>query len=403
LSAVDGRVRVAAPVNMISHSMQGGCVCENAPLIRIAASNVELGALFAPRPLLMVSATGDWTRETPEIEFPAVRGVYRLYGAGERVGNVHVDAPHNYNLSSREAVYRHFGAWLLEKPDRYSKFEEPPYEMEKPEALRVFPGHGPLEGYAAGEDLVPQLIGIQREKWARVMKAGEDEGIDLRESFREVLGDAFGLDSRRPLDVTAVDAGEVSGPGFREARFVLRVAQTGAAIPAIVFELAEPTDSAPVLIVHGEGKAALSNANGEPAGVAREWLSKGRTIALIDVFGKGESQGEREDRGFPDTFAPTDTAYRVQDIIAAIRWLKREYGGRVEVVGLGEAGVWCLFASALESPGGDLSVDFNGFNPNDDAEWVARHYVPSIRTLGGIATAAKLIAPGRLKVSGLDE
>ncbi|MCH8203919.1 MAG: hypothetical protein IID09_02090 [Candidatus Hydrogenedentes bacterium] len=72
--------------------------------------------------------------------------------------------------------------------------------------------------------------------------------------------------------------------------------------------------------------------------------------------------------------------------------------GRVDVVGLGEAGLWCLFAAALEPPGGDVHVDLNGFNPDDDAQWVARHYVPSIRSLGDIATAAYLIEPGRLTI-----
>src|SRR5690606_37701194 len=65
LMAVDPRIKVAAPVNMISSTMQGGCLCENAPIIRLNNSNMEIGALMAPRPLLLVSATGDWTRETP--------------------------------------------------------------------------------------------------------------------------------------------------------------------------------------------------------------------------------------------------------------------------------------------------------------------------------------------------
>jgi hypothetical protein len=48
LAAVDDRIEVSAPVNMISHYMQGGDVCENAPSLRLDTSNVEIGALAAP-------------------------------------------------------------------------------------------------------------------------------------------------------------------------------------------------------------------------------------------------------------------------------------------------------------------------------------------------------------------
>jgi hypothetical protein len=75
-SAVDDRIAVSVPVNMISLHMQGGCLCENPPGLRLETTNVEIAATIAPRPLLMVSATGDWTGETLENEYPAVRSVY---------------------------------------------------------------------------------------------------------------------------------------------------------------------------------------------------------------------------------------------------------------------------------------------------------------------------------------
>jgi hypothetical protein len=67
LAAVDDRIRVAVPVNMISLHMQGGCLCENLPGLRLETNNVEIAATIAPRPMLMVSATGDWTKETMEV------------------------------------------------------------------------------------------------------------------------------------------------------------------------------------------------------------------------------------------------------------------------------------------------------------------------------------------------
>ena len=64
LMAVEERLAAAAPICMISLHMQGGCLCENAPLLRIDATNVELARLFAPRPAFMGSCTGDWTMDS---------------------------------------------------------------------------------------------------------------------------------------------------------------------------------------------------------------------------------------------------------------------------------------------------------------------------------------------------
>jgi len=81
LTAVDSRITASSPVNMISAHMQGGCACENAPNLRVDTNNMEIGVLAAPRPLLLIAATGDWTKDTLTLEFPAIRSVYRLLGA----------------------------------------------------------------------------------------------------------------------------------------------------------------------------------------------------------------------------------------------------------------------------------------------------------------------------------
>jgi hypothetical protein len=77
---------------------------------------VEIAASIAPRPLLMVSATGDWTAKTMESEFPAVRALYTLVDAGERVHAIRVQAEHNYNRESREAMYAWMAHWLQRAP-----------------------------------------------------------------------------------------------------------------------------------------------------------------------------------------------------------------------------------------------------------------------------------------------
>ena len=137
LMAIDDRIKVSAPVNMISAHMQGGCLCENAPNLRLDFSNIEIGAMMAPRPLLLVSATGDWTKDTPDVEYPAIRSIYQHFGATDKIHQVQIDAEHNYNKASREAVYQWFAKWLLEIQDS-SELTEVDFTVESDEDLLVF-------------------------------------------------------------------------------------------------------------------------------------------------------------------------------------------------------------------------------------------------------------------------
>jgi len=138
-SAVDDRIAVSVPVNMISLHMQGGCLCENPPGLRLETTNVEIAATIAPRPLLMISATGDWTAETLENEYPAVRAIYNLFDAGDRVQAVRMTADHNYNKDSREAMYRWMARWLQNKPAD-GKVAERSFTPESIPNLLVFHG-----------------------------------------------------------------------------------------------------------------------------------------------------------------------------------------------------------------------------------------------------------------------
>ncbi len=151
LAAVDDRIRAAAPVNMVSFIMQGGCECENTSGLRIGTNNVEIASITAPRPMLMVSATGDWTRNMLEEEFPAVRSVYNLYGASDKVSAVRIDAPHNYNQRSRAAVYRFFlqNFGVAANADE----ERPPADLAK---LRLLTAPATTLGPATSAELFSQ-------------------------------------------------------------------------------------------------------------------------------------------------------------------------------------------------------------------------------------------------------
>ena len=112
-SAIDDRIDVSAPVVMVSAHFFGGCICESAKPIhkhgRFETNNVEIAACFAPKPLLLVSDGHDWTKNVPDVEYPYIRNIYKLYGAEDNVEFAHFENEvHNYGPSKRQAVYKFF-------------------------------------------------------------------------------------------------------------------------------------------------------------------------------------------------------------------------------------------------------------------------------------------------------
>jgi hypothetical protein len=109
-------------------------------------------------------------------------------------------------------------------------------------------------------------------------------------------------------------------------------------------------------------------------------------------------QRETSDRFFT-TYNRTDDANRVQDILTALAWLKRRPGvRRVSLVGLEQAGLWCLLAQAL-APGLDAVVaDADAFATERDEPYLDRVFIPLLRSVGGFETALTLGLGSRVRV-----
>ncbi|TKK65799.1 acetylxylan esterase [Ilyomonas limi] len=146
ITALDDRIKLSAPVVMLSCYMYGGCPCETGMPIHLCGggtNNPEIAAMAAPRPQLIVSDGGDWTDHVPQIEFPYLKKMYSYYGAANNVENVHLAGEgHDYGPSKRQALYhfiaRHFNLDSTHLLDAAGNFNEHGITVEKTDAMLVF-------------------------------------------------------------------------------------------------------------------------------------------------------------------------------------------------------------------------------------------------------------------------
>jgi len=286
LAAADDRVQVAVPVNMISLHMQGGCLCENLPGLRLDTTNVEIAAAIAPRPLLMISATGDWTNETLEVEYPAVRALYALVGAEDRVSAVRFAAEHNYNRDSREAMYAWMGRWLKHAA------------AEAPQPERSFT-----------PDPLPDLLVFHR----------------------------------RPLPDGAVTAEALTSGWIDAAARQLTMTPLAVRSAALRHVLAFASETAPQAKAAPVRRRSVVLVAGDTAGVEPPLRAAGCTVRPIR-FTPFDEQAAAKVQHF-ETYNRTPASQRVADIVAALR---AEPGAIL--VAAGDEALAGALASAIEPP-----------------------------------------------------
>lgn len=163
IAAGDERVKAAAPVCGTStlasyigdRTIDGHCDCMW-PNNTYRWDLADVGALIAPRPLLIASADRDPLFSIASIRevHSQLNGLYTRLGAAENLRLVETPGGHSYHERSRTVIFSWFLKHLQGRdvpPEKVGDIDESPQAQESEDTLRVFT-HGPLQ-----EDRTPRI------------------------------------------------------------------------------------------------------------------------------------------------------------------------------------------------------------------------------------------------------
>lgn len=368
LALADDRIKAAAPINMISLHMQGGCRCENAPGLRRDTNNAELCAALAPLPLFLSGSTGDWTCNLLTCEAPIMRRAYALYGAEDKVETVYQHRDHQYNSVTREAVYDFFARHLM---GRALHWKEQPIETGDILDLTWFRRQGKAPGFENDE----AFFRFHRaERLAQVGKLPAQERLELLRWMTGVQEGRLPQMLRRSEELLAeclVEKGILSDG-------------LGTQIPFVMCFPRNWDRKKLAVRLSDSGKDCLNSPEAEA-------LLRGGTALLSgDLFLTGEfvAEGAPKNRAVTHftCFHHTDTACQVQDI--ALLWQFARSRATEDTVltleALGEAAypAACVLPMLPGLACAVLDGRVKGLEADED--YLAHCFIPGIGTLGGI-------------------
>ncbi|MFO0852509.1 MAG: acetylxylan esterase [Gemmataceae bacterium] len=400
LAAIDDRLAAAFPAVMVSTAMQGGCVCENASLLRVGTGNIELAGVFAPKPQAM-SCADDWTKDVPKRGLPELKRLYALFGAEEKVAAKYWSFPHNYGHPSRVFMYGWFNKHLAGKD---GPVEETPFDPVPPKELSVYDAEHPRPADDLPADKLREKLSAASD--AQMAKLSPTDAKSLAE-FTRVVGTALRvmvqdeLPPPKPGLVSVAGFGSEGGPGGATVHRAHLGRGKGEAVPSmgVIPEGFIDAGKTAVVWLHPQGRASLKQGDDWTPAV-KTLLAAKTAVLAIDLFKPpalpiGKVTHGQVFGGYFYGYNRAVLAERVRDAVTAVVNLRDNAGCKtIHVVGWEECGPVAILAKAIC---GDavtkLAADAHQFRFESVTKLDDPMMLPGAVKYGGLPAFLALCAP----------
>lgn len=288
LMAVDNRPAAAVPCVMVSTGMQGGCICENAPYLRIGAGNVDLAALTAPRPMGLTAAD-DWTIELETKGYPDLKNVYAMYGKEGLLRAVfHTQFKHNYNSVNRMFMYDCMNDFLdlgLDAPILERNF----VPLTQEEMTVWTDDHPAPQGDQTGETHEKAMLNWWAEDVQRQFnKQRKDDSAGFAASIRGGWDVILGKQFENSAEVRIEEVRNATFGKYQGQMVLVADRSNQRQLPALMLLSNKGNQKQIVIWLTDEGKSGLLNSKGEPIDAVCKLLEEGYTVIGVDLLHQGE-------------------------------------------------------------------------------------------------------------------
>jgi cephalosporin-C deacetylase-like acetyl esterase len=405
LSAVDDRIQVSIPV------CYGGCAPDTPTTPGMGIVDVDL--LIAPRPLLMIEATGDARAGVlaKQQRHQAVASAYQVLGAADRTRFLIAEGPHGYGENMRQEAFKWLSRWWRSETPAPEALVEAPAPLE-PEAALYCTTTGQVRTALGGETVfsLNRAEGrIQRQPMPAAREAWTQWREQLKKTVAVQIGCVLPQAPLNPRILTRADKGT-----FTLEKIVF-YSEPEIFVPGLLLLPKRQGPSPGIVFVPDEGNSGA---------VAEKYLrplaEAGHVVLSIDPRGLGEtapasSSTQRNYRGFVGDAevgrfyealrgGNTLVGLRTRDVLGAVEYLlsrKEVDRRRISAAGHGLGGLLVLYAAALDERIQSAAVTgaLLSYSAITESELYTHRFgafVPGVLRDFDLPEVAALVAPRRL-------